>query len=79
MRRTTTGIVKIIALATHQKEFLSPSILPLRPMIAAPMAASPLTKAISSAINPRVRHPKTSTGSIAILKKTTGIIAGIRM
>jgi hypothetical protein len=77
--RATTGIAKIIELATHQIAALFPRILPVVPMPAAPTAARPLTKAISSAINPRVRHPNTSTGSIAILKKTTGIMAGIRM
>ena len=46
-------------------------------MIAAPNAARPLKRAIRSAINPRVRHPSTSTGIEAITKKTTGMIAGI--
>ena len=74
--RATSGITRIIEVATHQIANASPRILPLVPIIAVPNAARPLIKAISSAINPRVRHPNTSTGVVAIIKKTTGMIAG---
>jgi prophage antirepressor-like protein len=79
IRSATTGNVKISELATHQIELISPRILPLTAMIAAPNAARPLKRAVSSAINPRVRHPSTSTGVEAITKKTAGMIAGIIM
>ena len=79
MMRAITGITKIIELDTHQIAYASPRILPLVPIIAVPNAARPLIRAISSAINPRVRHPNTSTGVVAIIKKATGIMAGIIM
>jgi len=79
MIRAITGITKIIELATHQIAYASPRILPLLPTIAVPNAARPLIKAMSSAISPRVRHPNTSTGVVAIIKKATGIMAGIIM
>ncbi len=75
MRRATTGIAKIIELITHQKADGSPRFLPLAPTKAVPRAARPLLKAI----NPLVRHPNTSTGIVAILKKTAGIMAGARI
>jgi hypothetical protein len=77
MMRAIIGIIKIIELATHQIASASPRILPLVPTIAVPNAARPLIRAISTAINPRVRHPNTSTGVVAIIKKTTAIIEGI--
>ena len=57
-RRATTGITKINVLLTHQIALVSPRTRPFAPMIAAPNAARPLVKAISSAINPRVATPQ---------------------
>ncbi len=79
IRRAIPGITKMIELATHQGECGSFRILPFAPMAAVPKAARPLIKAISRAIHPRVRHPNTSTGVAAIIRKTTGIMAGIMM
>ncbi len=76
MMKAISGITKIIEVATHQVEYASPRILPFVPIIALPNAARPLIKAISRAINPRVRHPNISTGVVAIIKKTTGTMAG---
>ena len=79
-RRATTGITKINVLLTHQIALVSPRTRPFAPMIAAPNAARPsLVKAISSAINPRARHPSTSTGVEATTKKAVGMMAGIIM
>jgi hypothetical protein len=79
MRRATTGIAKIIELITHQKADGSPRFLSLAPTKAVPTAARPLLKAIITAINPLVRQPISSTGIVAILKKTAGIMAGARI
>jgi len=72
MRRATTASVKISELATHHRAYLSPRILPLRPMTAAPMAARPLAKASSSASSPRVRPPTPAPKFLSLRKAAVG-------
>lgn len=79
MIRAITGITKITELINHQIEYISPRDLRLAAIIVVVNAARPLIRAVISAINPRVRHPKTPTGVVAIMKKTINIMAGIIM
>jgi hypothetical protein len=72
MIKATTGITKIIELATHHIAHRSPRILPLAPVMAAPNAARPLIKAISSAINPRVRPPTPAPKFLSLRKAAGG-------
>jgi len=48
-------------------------------MIAAPNAKRPLINDTINANHPRVRHPSTSTGVVAITKNSTGAATGINM
>jgi hypothetical protein len=77
--RAITGITKINEVIIHRIVSGSFLILPLIAMIAAPKDVRPLIRAITNAINPRLRHPNTSTGVAAMTRKSTGIIEGISM
>lgn|SRR6266508_463996 len=79
MSTPTAGIARINAVAIHHVVWISPRILPLRAMIAAPKPARTLTSAIKKASSPRVRQPNTSTGVAATAKKRIGMIDGKRM
>ena len=74
-----TGITKIKEVIIQLIVSESFLILPLTAMIAAPKDARPLIRAITNAINPRLRQPNTSTGVPAIARNNIGIMAGINM
>jgi hypothetical protein len=65
------------ALAIHKNEFVSPRTLPISALTARIIASVPVAMASSAAINPRLRHPRSSTGSDAKTKKIAGNIKGM--
>src|SRR5512143_1299346 len=79
MSTPTAGIARIKALPIHQNDRESPRSLPLTAIIAAARPDKTLAKAITSASNPRVRQPSTSTGVAATAKKRSGAIEGNMM
>ena len=74
--RPITGVTRMRVLPNHQKAPGSPRNLPFAPRIEVAKASRPLTNEISTAINPRLKQPRTSTGVNATPKKRAGRMAG---
>jgi hypothetical protein len=71
MKIKMAGIAKISALAIHKYEFASLSILPNRALAAATIPNIPAAMATKAEISSRLRQPRNSTGSDAMVKKIT--------
>jgi len=56
---------------------MSARIFPLAPIIAAPRANSTPRRAMSTAVNPRPRYPKSSTGVRATAKNAIRMAEGM--
>ena len=79
MIKPTGGIARISALTTHQIASGWPRRLASRPLTAKIIPATTLTIATDSAIRPRLKHPRTSTGVDATRKNAAGARAGRRI
>ncbi len=74
-----TGMTRMRVLASQYWTDESSRILELAPLSAVQIPVRPLISAMRNAINPRLEHPRTSTGVDPIIRKANGRRAGRMM